>query len=235
MRSNPLVQRVILAAVLVGCSAWLALAQQEQPGKEPGKPPPAEAKAETAARPKCPVMGGPVDFSVKVQTADGPVYFCCEMCISKYEKEPQKYAEKVAAQRAALAKLERVQVSCPVTGKPVDGKTFAEVAGQKVAFCCPDCVAKYQKYPAGYKAKLEGGYSYQTLCPVSGEKIDPTAFKDLPTGQRIYFCCPACIDKLLKEPAKYAPKLEAQGVKIDPQKVQAASDKPQPDEHAGHK
>ncbi|GMU84502.1 MAG: hypothetical protein AMXMBFR47_43710 [Planctomycetota bacterium] len=203
-----------------------------QEGKKP-----AEQKAPDQAKelPVCPVMGEAVDFHVKTMTVDGPVYFCCDMCIPKFKKDPAKYAEKLATQRAALAKLDRVQVSCPVDAKSVDGKLTAEVGGHKIAFCSKDCQAKYAEHPGAFKAKLADSYTYQTRCPISGEQIQPNVFTDLGTGQRIYFCCASCGDKLLKDPAKYAPKLAEQGVKIDPKKVTAADPKPQSDDHGGHK
>lgn len=185
--------------------------------------------------PRCPVMGEAVDFSVKTMTDDGPVYFCCEMCIPKFKKDPSKYAEKLATQRAALSKLDRVQVSCPVDDKGVDGKLSAEVGGQTVAFCSKDCQAKYTEHPGAFKAKLADSYTYQTRCPISGEQIQPNAFTDLSTGQRIYFCCASCSDKLLKDPAKYAPKLEGQGIKIDAKKLSAPDPKAKKDEHSEHK
>lgn len=185
--------------------------------------------------PLCPVMGEPVDFTLKAMTDDGPVYFCCDMCIPKFKKDPAKYAEKVATQRAALEKRERVQVTCPVDGKGVDGKLTAEVSGHKIAFCSKNCQAKYAEHPGTFKAKLADSYTYQTRCPISGEKIQPNVFTDLSTGQRIYFCCASCGDKLLKDPAKYAPKLEEQGVMIDPKKLSAPDSKAKKDEHGEHK
>jgi YHS domain-containing protein len=186
---------------------------------------------ETAAGPnwpKCPVMKQPVDLSVKTMTPDGPVYFCCSGCIPQYTADPGKYAKGVAAQRQAFKKLPRVQVTCPVSGETVDPKMSIEQDGQKVYFCCKDCIGKFQKEPAKYKGKLEASYTYQTRCPVTGEKIDPAAYTDLATGQRIHWCCPACEKKLLQDPAKYAPQLAEQGVKIDVKKLEvskSASDK----------
>lgn len=188
-----------------------------------------------AALPACPVMGETVDFSVKALTDDGPVYFCCDMCIPKFKKDPAKYAEKLAAQRAALARLDRIQVTCPVDGRNVDGKLAADVGGQRIAFCTRDCQAKYADHPGAFRAKLADSYTYQTRCPISGERIQPDAFTDLSSGQRIYFCCASCGDKLLKDPAKYAPKLEEQGVRIDPKKVTAADPQTRKADHSGHK
>ncbi len=191
-------------------------AKQEGAKKEEGKKP--EAKADSK-RPLCPVMGEPIDFSVKTMTDAGPVYFCCSGCIDKYTKDPAKYAEKVTAQRDALKKLPRVQVSCPISGKPVDGKTKKAIDGHDVMFCCDKCPDAFTKDKDKMGAKLEGCYTYQLKCPVSGEAISGAAFKDLPTGQRVYFCCDKCIDKFMKEPEKYVGKLEEQGVTVNPKKV----------------
>lgn len=63
------------------------------------------------------------------------------------------------------------------------------------------------------------------------EDIDPTAFIKLKTGQTIYFCCDGCDKKFLKDPGKYAPKLDAQGVRIDPKKVEVALKSESKDKH----
>jgi len=49
----------------------------------------------------------------------------------------------------------------------------------------------------------------QKTCPVMGGKIDTKVYTDH-EGRRVYFCCPACIDKFKKSPAKYLAKLDAQ-------------------------
>lgn len=182
--------------------------------------------------PNCPVMDEPVDFSVKTMTPEGPMYFCCKSCIKKFEADPAKYAKQTAEQRKILAKLPKTQVACPVSGKPVDEKSFVETDGKKTFFCCKGCVAKYQKEPGRYAARLADCYSYQTKCPVMNEEIDPQSSITLKTGQTIYFCCDGCDKKFLKDPAKYVSKLEAQGTHIDPKNVEIAS-APATD-HDGH-
>lgn len=180
---------------------------------------------DSAKLPLCPVMGNPIDFNVKTMADEGPVYFCCPMCIKKLERDPAKYAEKVAVQREALKKMKRIQVNCPITGNPIDGKTFAMIEGKGVYFCCQRCVAQYEKDPAKYAGKLEGSYTYQTLCPVGDEKIDPTSYVDLSTGERIYLCCGGCANKLQKDPERYAPKLAEQGINIDVKKLKGEQGK----------
>lgn len=176
-------------------------------------------KGEKAKLPACPVMGEPIDVGVSTMTDDGPVYFCCPSCIKKLKENPDKYAEAVAAQRKALTGLPKVQVTCPVSGKPVDKKVSIEHDGQTVYFCCQKCPSAFQADPAKYRAKLAGSYSYQTTCPVSGEEISPTSFTELADGHKVYFCCDKCSKKLVADPAKYAPDLKEQGIYLDLEKL----------------
>ncbi|HUT36863.1 MAG TPA: hypothetical protein VNE39_25500 [Planctomycetota bacterium] len=53
----------------------------------------------------------------------------------------------------------------------------------------------------------------QTTCPVMGGQIDKTIFADYEC-KRVYFCCPACVEKFNKEPQKYVKKLEDEGVTL---------------------
>ncbi|MCC6755786.1 MAG: hypothetical protein IT199_05370, partial [Solirubrobacterales bacterium] len=153
--------------------------------------------------PKCPVSGRPVDFSRKLLAEDGPVYFCCGDCQKKYEASPAGFAEKVAAQRKALALMDRIQVYCPVSGKPVTSKQFVEKDGQKIKFCCADCKAKFEKDSAAYSGKMEGTYTYQTRCPVMEEDVGSKSYLILGDGRRIHVCCPDCSDKLKAQAEKY--------------------------------
>ncbi|MFQ5806327.1 MAG: hypothetical protein ACE5I3_07750 [Phycisphaerae bacterium] len=215
----------LVTFLALGFAANGVLAQHHDQEKKEGK------KAEQANTPACPVMGDPVDFSVKTVTAEGPVYFCCRDCLEKFEKNSEKYAAKAAAQRKELKKRPRIQVTCPLSGEPIDKTVFTEHDGRKVYFCCNGCKPTFEKDPAKFSAKLEASYTYQTRCPVMGGKINPSAYVDLPTGQRVFFCCKGCDDKLLKDPAKYAPKLAAQGINIDLEKLKAHKDKGKRGEH----
>lgn len=54
----------------------------------------------------------------------------------------------------------------------------------------------------------------QTTCPIMGGKIDKAIFVDY-EGKRVYFCCKACPEKFLKEPAKYIKKMEDAGIVLE--------------------
>ena len=51
----------------------------------------------------------------------------------------------------------------------------------------------------------------QVTCPVTGNKINKEVYVDY-QGQRIYFCCPACIEVFKKDPEGYLRKMREQGV-----------------------
>ncbi len=190
-------------------------------------------KAETSLDPRCPVTGKPIDFSVKTGMKDGAVFFCSEACVQNYQAKPGKYADRVAAQREAMALLPKVQVTCPVTGKPVDQEISTERGDREVYFCCENCIAKYEAKPAMYEARLADGYTYQTKCPIRGGDIDPAVFVvGQSDGSKVFFCCAGCDKRFLKDPAKYAHKLKAQGIKIDHGQIKADK-KGERGEHGG--
>jgi len=166
-----------------------------------------------------------VNLPVSLETPEGPVFFCCKDCIPKYQADPNKYAAKVTAQRKALADRPKAQVACPTCKEPADAKIFLESGGRKILFSSTECIAKYKSDPSKYASTLANSYTYQTKCPVMGENIDPKAFATLANATKVYFCCKGCDKKLFAEPAKYAPKLAAQGIVLDPKDLTGAPPK----------
>ena len=176
MKRNILsISLIAMLAVGAGLTVRLALAGDEAKYGAADKP---------AVLPKCPVMDEVIDFTASTKTDDGPVFFCCTGCIEKYNKTPEKFAEKVAEQRKALKDRAKVQVLCPISGNAVSLKSSIEHEGQKVFFCCNDCIPKYQADPSKYKSAMANSYTYQTKCPVMGEGIDPQSSTVLATGSR---------------------------------------------------
>lgn len=47
-----------------------------------------------------------------------------------------------------------INTHCPVSGKPVDPARTVTHEGKRVAFCCEDCKAKFEKDPTPYLSKL---------------------------------------------------------------------------------
>lgn len=103
-------------------------------------------------------------------------------------------------------------------------------------------IALAEDTPPPAKAADTSAVKKQTLCPVTGEKIDGKIYTDA-DGKRVYFCCKDCVDKFNKDPAKYISKLEKDGVTLDktpatdPAKKGSSDAKPAPSEgheHSGH-
>jgi len=130
------------------------------------------------------------------------------------------------------------QNACPVTGKtagecpaqgtacPVTGKTEGECPAVKAAVakvksdcdsaqsCCGTCQsdAKLAKKDGECpKTTLARNGGNQTLCPVSGAKINKEVFVDY-KSKRIYFGSKAGPDRFNKNPDAYVKKMEQQGV-----------------------
>jgi YHS domain-containing protein len=61
------------------------------------------------------------------------------------------------------------------------------------------------------KIAVPDGFNLQTTCPVMGGEIDSTIYSDM-YGQRVYFCCAACIDQFNSDPGKYFKKAAAEKV-----------------------
>jgi len=183
-----------------------------------------EGDAKEAAKlPQCPVMDESIDPTLKVATDDGPVYFCCPGCIKKHKENPEKYAERVAAQRKELKDLPKVQVTCPISDEPINKEVYSEKGGEKVYFCCPRCKGKYEENPDKYATQVANSMTIQTKCPLSGQPISPDAFVDFTSGHRIYFCCNRCTGKIKADAAGFVETLRDKGIYINPDKLKEDS------------
>lgn len=216
--------RLSIATMLALTLGFLVNRSDANPNKE----------GDAATQPMCPMMDEPASLAISTPTDDGPVYFCCKGCISKFQKDPAKYATKVAAQRKVLANRAKIQVTCPVSKEPVDQKVSVESNGKKVYFCCKGCAGKYEKDSAKYASALANSYTFQTKCPVMGGTINPTVSTTLSTGETIYYCCPMCDKSLRENHAKYNENLASQGILIDWAEVEKADSAKGHEGHEGH-
>lgn len=87
----------------------------------------------------CPVKGKDVDGSKSVEYTAS---FCCGKCVTKFEKDPAKYAEKLAAAEEG---------KCAFSGKDVDPDATAKVT---IAVCCGGCKKKVAEDPVKYLGEL---------------------------------------------------------------------------------
>lgn len=61
----------------------------------------------------------------------------------------------------------------------------------------------------GFAASSPAQGQVQTACPVLGGQINKSLHADY-QGERVYFCCPGCIEPFQKNPEKYLKKMEEQ-------------------------
>jgi YHS domain-containing protein len=85
------------------------------------------------------------------------------------------------------------------------GIAFAGDADEK-----PEKAEKVEKAEKAEKAETVE-LKAQTNCPVMGGKINKEVFTDI-QGQRVYHCCPGCIEPMRANPDKYFKKAAAEGV-----------------------
>lgn len=161
----------------------------------------AEDKATTqpAATPiLCPVTGQPVDWNIVERFRHRWVYFATEAARDKFTEDPFEYADGIAAQWEANHPL-RLQVTCPVTGKPVDRDVYVGTGLDAVYFADEAAKRKWAENPDKHRQKLtEECYTYQTRCAHSGQLIDPAV--NLKIDERVvYFFCPMCRNGFQKE------------------------------------
>ena len=87
-------------------------------------------------------------------------------------------------------------IKCPLSGQPAKATAKAEHHDAAVYFCCPKCVAAFQKDPEKYTAKanhqlLATKQVKQVKCPKTGGPFkDATAIKV--SGVKVAFCCKNC-------------------------------------------
>jgi YHS domain-containing protein len=112
------------------------------------------------------------------------IAFCCPGCDSKFEADPERFMRTMRADPLAYAydrpgptgaqlRLARktagsVNGLCPVMKRLVTARGgSAEYRGMRVAFCCPGCVAKFQKDPAGWFAMMQAEPAVYGLLPAT--------------------------------------------------------------------
>jgi len=58
---------------------------------------------------KCPVSGKPIDPQYSAEYKGEKVYFCCPNCPAAFEKDPEKYADKIPQLKSAGAKDKKTE------------------------------------------------------------------------------------------------------------------------------
>lgn len=95
-----------------------------------------------------------------------------------------------------------VQKICPVSGSKLGsmGKPVKIKLGEETAFlCCKGCVGKQVKLEHWKKVQTNLATAQQK-CPIMKKPVDSKMKSTVVNGQRVFVCCPPCIDKIKKNP-----------------------------------
>lgn len=168
---------------------------ETQPATRPASMPTVAAKPIL-----CPVTGKPIDRRLTEHFRTKWVYFATVEAVEKFKKDPYEFVEGVLAQWEADKPL-RVQVRCPVTGKPIDSGIYAGQGLEAIYFASDDARQKWLQNRKPFADKLADCYTFQTGCGLCGGDISPAVLRDI-DGHTVYFCCVGCVDGFAKNKAE---------------------------------
>ena len=153
--------------------------------------------------------------------------FTDEANVAKFNIAPDKYLTQVDALIIAQQKQNYPLKSCPVSGQEL-GKMGGPVdlvyGNRLVRLCCGGCEGALKKETARHFEKIDAAvieqqqadYPLET-CVISGEKLgmmgEPA---DYVIGtQLVRFCCPGCMSKFEKAPARYLQVIETKDTAVE--------------------
>jgi len=92
-RKKTIILMVLVTGVLVfGLVAVNGCKKKSEPAAPKGPKAPTTVAIEQKT---CPVMGGAINKDIFTEYKGKKVYFCCAGCKEKFEKEPEKYLDKL--------------------------------------------------------------------------------------------------------------------------------------------
>lgn len=178
---NKRIKQIVLLMTLVLVGA-LAISAQKATEKKPANKAEKSAPADTKFLGRgdgiehCAVSGEKLDSKdIKGEFFGRTVYFCCENCLAKAQKNPELYVKKTEAEQIEATKEFAAKTdshdhhakegtkaeakflgkgdgitTCPVTGEPINKNVKAEINGRTIYACCADCLESVKKNPELY-------------------------------------------------------------------------------------
>jgi len=175
---------------------------------------------------KCFVGGKPAKAEAAADYRGGKVYLCCNHCVETFTKDNEKFATLANHQLVLTGQFE--QTGCPISGGDVDAEQFVEVSGVKVFMCCGKCKAKVEGAASEEEkqklvfanAAFEKSYAMKPKWDLTDVKCFMMPKRDVKEAKsvdhrdgKVFFCCPGCVKKWNKEPAKFETLANLQLVK----------------------
>lgn len=94
-----------------------------------------------------------------------------------------------------------IQKICPVSGKKLGsmGDPVKVKLGDEISFlCCKGCLGKAAK-SEHWNVIQKNLAAAQKTCPIMNKPVDATMKSTVVNNQRIFVCCPPCIEKIKKD------------------------------------
>lgn len=162
----------------------------------------------------CPIMGKPASLALFTDTEFGRIYVCCPPCNRKIQLDPAR-AYKVAYPTTRAAG----NTTCPITGKPVDGKSQTVLLqGNEIRVCSADCVAKAKANAQVtlVKATRPGTVDIgNTVCPITGGPVAPNAFC-LIGDALVHLSSPTAVEAVRRDPSAALQTARASVKRLEP-------------------
>ena len=142
---------VAITTALLLVVSYVSSADEQHKNEKPAQQQQVQKQVEKFNNPICPIMGRKVNGK-NFGVYKGVRYeLCCGGCQKAFPKNPEKYLKKLP-NNGKIVELNNT--ICPVMGGKVNKKYSAIYNGTKVYFCCPGCIAKFNKDPETYLKKL---------------------------------------------------------------------------------
>lgn len=165
---------------------------------------------------KCVVAGKAANAEAAAEYRGGKVFLCCKNCVATFAKDSSKFATLANHQLVQTGQFE--QTGCPISGGDVNEEQFCEVGGVKVFFCCGKCKAKVEGAASDEEkqnlvfanAAFEKSFAMKAKWDITGVKCFMMPKRDVKEAKsvdhrdgKVFFCCPGCVKKWNKDPAKF--------------------------------
>lgn len=139
-------------------------------------------------------------------------------------------AGSAMARETRLSKDDELQIAvqkiCPVSGEELGsmGDPVKVQVGSQVAFlCCKACQG--DKIDPKHWSKIQARLAKaQGTCPIMGKPVDAKMESTVVKGQKVFVCCPPCIEKIESDPASVLTKVRSAYKSFVIEERQARSD-----------
>jgi YHS domain-containing protein len=95
MKMTGLFLKTAVMAGVAGLLMVVAVMGQADKGDSAAQPKAQTTVKQLKPQSTCPVMGGDIDKSLYVDYKGKRIYVCCEGCVAKLKKNPEKYLKKL--------------------------------------------------------------------------------------------------------------------------------------------